>query len=79
MTLARDLLVAVLSVVCTLGAVRFTPLGGVRTTTGRVKSRGENAFVLMVGLSFRDRASADTLLEAWHEAADSCYSNEPFL
>jgi len=79
MSLARDLIVAALSVLGTLGAVRYTPLGGTRTTTGRAKSRGDNAFVLMVGLTFRDRASADTLLKAWHEAADYCMTNEPFL
>lgn len=75
----RDFVVAAVSVVCTLGITHFTRLGGVRTSTGRVKSRGDKAFVLMVGLSFRDASSADTLLKAWHEAADYCMTHEPFL
>jgi hypothetical protein len=75
----RDLTVAAVAVACTLGVLRFTRAGGVRTSLGRAKSRGDNAFVLMVGLQFRDAASADTLLKAWHKAADYCMTHEPFL
>eukprot|EP00967_Tisochrysis_lutea_P029674 scaffold34702_cov37-Tisochrysis_lutea.AAC.1 len=79
MGLARDVAFALGSALLTLGAVRFTPFGGPRTDTGRLKSRTERAFVLTVGLRFRDEASRDTLLTAWHEAADYCLANEPFL
>lgn len=79
MGIARDLAVAALSVLCTLGAVRIAPLGGPRTSTGRIKARGENAFVLVVGLHFRDAEAATAMLQAWHEAADYCMTNEPFL
>ena len=49
------------------------------TTTGHPKAQGELAFMLHVGLKFRDAQAAETLLAAWGEAAAWCVKNEPFL
>ena len=49
------------------------------TSAGRQKVRGASAFVLSVGLQFRDESEAKTLVEAWRQAADYCLTNEPFL
>ena len=51
----------------------------VRTTSGRTKMRGENAFVLNVGLTFRTEATASELMAEWSKIADYCYKHEPFL
>ena len=50
-----------------------------RTTTGRAKAQQENAFVLSVGLKFRDIAAATSLQAEWAKAAAYCLEHEPFL
>lgn len=49
------------------------------TTRGRVKSRGEKAFVLAVELRFRDAAAAEAIVKEWALAAEYCLVHEPFL
>ena len=71
-------LVAIAASAVTFG-VLCHPTGKNLTTTGRPKARGEKAFVLSVGLKFREASDAALLLDAWRAAADYCVSNEPFL
>lgn len=76
----RDALVAVVSAAATLLASHAVHAHGAHLTTlGRAKASGELAFVLSVGLQFRDNASAQSLLKAWEKAAQYCIANEPFL
>ena len=80
----RDVLVALASVLATLLVVHAThaahvPPGMYTTTLGRTKATAEKAFVLSVGLQFRDKGSAETLLKAWEQAARYCIEHEPFL
>ena len=51
----------------------------VLSSTGRPKAKGENAFVLSVGLRFGSRAAARSLLREWGRAANWCFEHEPFL
>jgi quinol monooxygenase YgiN len=49
------------------------------TTTGRVKQRGEKAFVLAVELQFEAQEDADYVVEQWQVVTDYCFASEPFL
>ena len=78
----RDVFVALASAALTTLLVLFAtgqPPSVSLTTAGRPKVRGEKAFMLSVGLRFRDAASAASLLRAWTVAADYCMEHEPFL
>ena len=49
------------------------------TTLGRRKATKDKAFVLNVGLQFRNQVVADGFITAWGKAADYCLANEDFL
>jgi quinol monooxygenase YgiN len=76
----RDLLVATMAILGTLSAVHaHRAFASTSTTTGRPKAVGEKAFVLSVGLQFRDSQAADEVISAWRVAAEACLTREPFL
>lgn len=81
MATARDLLLVVTASIMTLASMSLWQrhTSAHMTTTGRVKSTTETAFVLSVGLQFSDEASATKLKSAWAKAAAWCLENEPFL
>ena len=76
----RDALVALTASVATL-LIHYVAQhhGAYYTTLGRPKAKGERAFVLSVGLQFRDNTSAQDMLRAWSSAAAYCVQHEPFL
>ena len=77
----RDLWVGLAASAATLLCSAAVPYmrGDHYTTTGRAKAKGENAFVLSVGLEFQNTDDAKELLAAWSKAADYCIKHEPFL
>ena len=71
-------------VLATIGSTLFAdrllmPIFVPTTTTGRAKATHDKAFVLSVGLQFRNAADATDLLAAWKDAAEWCLTHEPFL